>query len=33
MNTLAQAASKQGIEITPAPLDEIHTLLNLSNSN
>jgi hypothetical protein len=32
MNTLAQEASQKGIEVTPAPLEEINTLLNLSNS-
>ncbi len=32
MNTLVQEAAKQGIEITPAPLEEINTLLNLSTS-
>ena len=32
MNTLAQEASQKGIEVTPAPLEEIHTLLNLSAS-
>jgi hypothetical protein len=31
MNELAQEASKAGVEISPAPLDEIKTLLNLSS--
>jgi hypothetical protein len=31
MNNLAQAASGKGFEVTPAPLEEINTLLNLSN--
>ncbi len=33
MNGLVQEASKKGFEVTPAPLDEINTLLNLSNPN
>jgi hypothetical protein len=33
MNTLALSASKEGIVIAPAPLEEIKTLLSLSNSN
>ena len=32
MNNLAQEASARGIEISPAPLEEINTLLNLSTS-